>query len=159
MMIMRIFFTGLIGSSILLATAAFAGGASDADIAGVEATSFKVFDTDGDGKASAAEIATNAAQVFAALDSDSSGGASMDEFQTFNLGFAPIAETMARGDQYSAARGKIFTRWDMNGDKQLVQSEIVASMLLEGMAAANAAMDQASFGASQFMTEMKAVLK
>lgn len=156
---MRKFLTGLMTSSMFFVAAIVAAGASDADIATVEATSFKVFDSDGDGKASAAEIAANAGQVFAALDADSSGGASIDEFQTFNMGFAPLAETMARGDQYSAARSAIFTRWDMNGDKQLAQSEIVASMLLEGMAAANAGMDQASFSSSQFMMEMKAVLK
>ncbi len=156
---MRKFLTGLMTSSMFFVAAIVAAGASDADIATVEATSFKVFDSDGDGKAGAAEIAAIAGQVFAALDADSSGGASIDEFQTFNMGFAPLAETMARGDQYSAARSAIFTRWDMNGDKQLAQSEIVASMLLEGMAAANAGMDQASFSSSQFMMEMKAVLK
>lgn len=156
---MRIFLTGLIGSSILLAVSAIAASVSEADIATAETTSFKVFDTNADGKISAAEIAAGAAQVFAALDADSSGTASPEEFQTFNLGFAPLAETAGQGDKYKAARDAIFTRWDMNGDKQLAQSEVVASMLLEGMAAANAGIDQATFGNSQFMTEMKATLK
>jgi EF hand len=156
---MRVFLTGLIGGSMLFAATAMAADVSDTDIAGAEATGFKVFDINADGKISAAEIAASATQVFTALDADSTGTASAEEFQTFNLGFAPLAETAGRGEQYKAAREAIFARWDMNGDKQLAQSEMVASMLLEGMAAANAGMDQVTFGSSQFMSEMKAALK
>ena len=156
---MRTVFLGLIGSTWLFVASAYAQEQLAADLDSANAESFKVFDADADGKATPAEIIAGAKTVFTALDANSDGAADEGEFQVFSMGYEPLAQQLIRGAEYKAARTAIFTRWDMNGDKQLSEAEIATSLLAETMSAANASVDLPAYATAQFIAEMGASLK
>ena len=156
---MRALFLGLIGSTLLCVSSAYAQEQLAADLDSANAESFKVFDADADGKATPAEIVAGAKTVFNALDANSDGAADEGEFQVFSMGYEPLAQQLIRGAEYKAARTAIFTRWDMNGDKQLSEAEVAASLMLETMTAAKAAIDLPTYATAQFIAEMSASLK
>ena len=154
---MRIISMIALGLGVMFAGMAAAQERLDGDIQAAQAESFKFFDADADGKVSVKEILAGAKTILTALDADGNGGVNVVEFVVFSMGFETLAETNTQKAAYKAARSVIFTRWDMNGDLQLVESEIATALLSERFAGVNAT--AATYGSTASVAEFQAALR
>lgn len=154
---MRIVSVIALGLGVIFTSMTSAQERLDADIQAAQAESFKFFDVDADGKVNAKEVLAGAKTILTALDADENGGASVEEFVVFSMGFEALAETNTQKAAYHAARLVIFTRWDMNGDLQLVESEIAAALLGELFVGVNTT--EATYGNTASVAELQAALK